>query len=167
MKHTYKFPFSLQFEKDVENPVLSFNGITVVESHVDLQNSWYLVDAEYRNFSDIIGREILFSERARHCKGDFTKTSKISSLKAGKNNTLVLLGLIDTVREMLGGTYSLYLRKLGGTPENKIKGQIDIEWETPVKKIQKGTYNLNLEMSVALNDFKAYSNPEYRKLVES
>ena len=166
MKHNYKFPFKLHFDEEGIHPLLAYNGITIVESRVDLDNTWYLIDTEHRNFSEIIGREIVFSERVKHYKGDFTKKTEMKSLKAGKNNTFVIWGIIDSVKEMLDGTYSLYLKKVGGKPEKDIQGEIDIEWETPVKKLRKGVHRLTINVSVALNKFKAYSNPDYRDLEE-
>ena len=166
MQHNYKFNFNLDFGKQDDLPLLSFNGITIVEGRVDLQSGWYIVETENKSFAEVIGREILFSEKARHSKGDFTKTTKPSSLKAGKNHILVVLGIIDTVKEMLGGTYSLYLKKHEGKPEDKINGQIDVVWETPVKKIKKGVHRMNLKVAVTLNDFTAFSNPEHRDLEE-
>lgn len=166
MKHTYKFPFKLQFDEEGNLPFLTYNGITIVESRVNLNNKWHLIDAEHRSFSEIIGREIIFAERAKHYKGDFTKKTEMKSLKAGKNNIFVIWGIIDSVAEMLGGTYSLYLKKIGEKPEKEIQCEIDIEWETPVKKIRKGVHRLNLNVSVTLNEFRAFSNPEYRDLEE-
>lgn len=167
MQHNYKFNFNLKFDEDQPDfPLLTFDAITIVENRIDIKNNWRLSDTDNGCFADVIGREILFSEKARHNKGDFTKTTKPSSLKAGKNYMLVILGIIDTVREMLNGTYNLYLKKHEGKPEDKISGQVNVVWETPVKKLEKGLHRMGLKVAVTLNDFTAFSNPEHRDLEE-